>query len=92
MAWAMVSVADAGGLHSRPHSSSCPAAEPGIHAVTVDPDAPAPSTDRLRPQSLSSRTAMASTSISQPGLARPATWNTERAGRFGCASVPKNSV
>jgi hypothetical protein len=27
-----------------------------------------------------------------PGAASPAIWNAERAGRFGCASVPKYFV
>src|SRR4051812_40294654 len=35
--------------------------------------------------------AVTSISTSQPGSTRPATCIVERAGRFGCAEVPKNS-
>ena len=38
------------------------------------------------------RTAVTSISTRNPGLASPATWNTERVGKFGCSLVPKNWV
>ena len=44
-----------------------------------------------RPRYLRGRAALTSISTSQSGLARAATWKSERVGRFGCNGVPKNS-